>query len=237
MHLTSISFSISWVNPIHISSYFYVKIKTVSWNLHFSVVLKVSTTTQTFLSYIYFGASLLPWVGVLLHVGVCVHMLLFLFPSCYAWLLLDVAFCYFRSAYENSVYCDSFHLEETGWRDCSSCGKVSWLCGWPDLFQSLFLLKSRLIRKIWYYLTQRLHCGCIASKSLYEFLDYGGVGCTSCASSSQFCSVRSTQIMLSYLILILLFYSNLRFTYTKLFLWLLVSFIDNDACRQHDNRE
>ncbi|KAF3454800.1 hypothetical protein FNV43_RR05248 [Rhamnella rubrinervis] len=64
------------------------------------------------------------------------------------------------STYENSVFCDTFHLEETGWRDCSSCGK-------------------------------HLHCGCIASKSLYEFLDYGGVGCTSCASSSRVCSMRN----------------------------------------------
>ncbi|CAL2263268.1 unnamed protein product [Prunus armeniaca] len=30
-----------------------------------------------------------------------------------------------------------------------------------------------------------LHCGCIVSKSLYECLDYGGVGCISCAKSSQ----------------------------------------------------
>ncbi|XP_015874689.2 B3 domain-containing transcription repressor VAL1 [Ziziphus jujuba] len=66
------------------------------------------------------------------------------------------------SAYENSVYCDSFHQEQTGWRDCSTCGK-------------------------------HIHCGCIASKSLYEFLDIGGVGCTSCASSSQHSSLRNDE--------------------------------------------
>ncbi|GLU02635.1 hypothetical protein SLE2022_198790 [Rubroshorea leprosula] len=58
------------------------------------------------------------------------------------------------SAYEKSVFCDTFHLEETGWRDCYKC-------------------------------TKRLHCGCIASKFLLELLDFGGVGCTMCAKSSQ----------------------------------------------------
>ncbi|XP_062014868.1 B3 domain-containing transcription repressor VAL2-like [Rosa rugosa] len=58
------------------------------------------------------------------------------------------------AAYEKSVFCDTFHLGETGWRDCSSCHKP-------------------------------LHCGCVASRSLYECLDYGGVGCIACANSSQ----------------------------------------------------
>ncbi|KAM5582968.1 hypothetical protein ABKV19_003062 [Rosa sericea] len=58
------------------------------------------------------------------------------------------------TAYEKSVFCDTFHLGETGWRDCSSCHKP-------------------------------LHCGCVASRSLYECLDYGGVGCIACANSSQ----------------------------------------------------
>ncbi|XWS71952.1 hypothetical protein CRYUN_Cryun03dG0182800 [Craigia yunnanensis] len=66
------------------------------------------------------------------------------------------------SAYEDSVYCDTFHLEESGWRECRLCGK-------------------------------RLHCGCIASKYLLELLDYGGVGCTSCAKSSLVHSVRRIQ--------------------------------------------
>ncbi|XP_038694706.1 B3 domain-containing transcription repressor VAL1-like [Tripterygium wilfordii] len=55
-------------------------------------------------------------------------------------------------AYENSTYCDTFHLEEDGWRECYIC-------------------------------TKRLHCGCIASHSLLELLDFGGVGCTGCAIS------------------------------------------------------
>uniref|UniRef100_A0A2P2K8M4 B3 domain-containing transcription repressor VAL1 isoform X1 n=1 Tax=Rhizophora mucronata TaxID=61149 RepID=A0A2P2K8M4_RHIMU len=58
------------------------------------------------------------------------------------------------SAFENMAYCDTFHLNESGWRECSMCSK-------------------------------RLHCGCIASKSLLELLDYGGVGCTGCTKTSQ----------------------------------------------------
>ncbi|XVE58912.1 hypothetical protein DITRI_Ditri05aG0000900 [Diplodiscus trichospermus] len=70
------------------------------------------------------------------------------------------------STYEDSVYCDKFHLEESGWRDCRLCGK-------------------------------HLHCGCIASKYLLELLDYGGVGCSSCVKSSQFCSVRRIHVLFS----------------------------------------
>ncbi|KAF8018728.1 hypothetical protein BT93_H3585 [Corymbia citriodora subsp. variegata] len=55
-------------------------------------------------------------------------------------------------AYENSLYCDVFHQEESGWRECRFCGK-------------------------------RLHCGCIASSSLVEFVDYGGVMCISCSKN------------------------------------------------------
>ncbi|KAM0995792.1 hypothetical protein EV1_005934 [Malus domestica] len=53
--------------------------------------------------------------------------------------------------YENSVYCNTFHSGETGWRDCNLCHKP-------------------------------LHCGCIVSKTLYEYLDFGGIGCIGCAS-------------------------------------------------------
>ncbi|XP_048226738.1 B3 domain-containing transcription repressor VAL1 [Ricinus communis] len=67
------------------------------------------------------------------------------------------------SAYENSVYCDTFHLEEPGWRECYNCNK-------------------------------RLHCGCIASKSLFELLDYGGVECTGCVKSSQLHSIHGDEI-------------------------------------------
>ncbi|KAL9232538.1 hypothetical protein vseg_007641 [Gypsophila vaccaria] len=53
------------------------------------------------------------------------------------------------SAYEKSVYCDTFHLEESGWRECCLCNK-------------------------------RLHCGCSASASFLDILDFGGVRCTTC---------------------------------------------------------
>ncbi|XP_052175016.1 B3 domain-containing transcription repressor VAL2 isoform X2 [Diospyros lotus] len=59
------------------------------------------------------------------------------------------------SAYEQLVYCDTFHSKDTGWRDCTSCGKS-------------------------------LHCGCIASSSLLELLDSGGVKCIGCIKSSGF---------------------------------------------------
>ncbi|XP_044472767.1 B3 domain-containing transcription repressor VAL2-like isoform X2 [Mangifera indica] len=54
------------------------------------------------------------------------------------------------SAFEQSMFCDVFHSKESGWRECTQCGK-------------------------------RLHCGCIASKSLIELLDNGGVSCLNCA--------------------------------------------------------
>ncbi|XP_052882376.1 B3 domain-containing transcription repressor VAL1-like isoform X1 [Gossypium arboreum] len=66
------------------------------------------------------------------------------------------------SAYEDGVYCDTFHLEESGWRECRICGN-------------------------------HLHCGCIASNYLLELLDYGGVGCMSCAKSSRLHSVKRIQ--------------------------------------------
>ncbi|KAG0478684.1 hypothetical protein HPP92_013403 [Vanilla planifolia] len=56
-------------------------------------------------------------------------------------------------AYEQLVFCDKFHQKESGWRECSFCGK-------------------------------RLHCGCIASKSILELLDGGGVQCLSCLKSN-----------------------------------------------------
>ncbi|KAF7144624.1 hypothetical protein RHSIM_Rhsim04G0121900 [Rhododendron simsii] len=58
-----------------------------------------------------------------------------------------------RPVYEQLVFCDTFHTKDTGWRECSSCGK-------------------------------RLHCGCIASSSLLELLDSGGVKCVGCTRSS-----------------------------------------------------
>ncbi|KAH6832412.1 hypothetical protein C2S53_007272 [Perilla frutescens var. hirtella] len=56
------------------------------------------------------------------------------------------------TAYKDLVFCETFHSEETGWRECSLCGK-------------------------------RLHCGCIASSTLLELLDTGGVNCKGCSKS------------------------------------------------------
>lgn len=53
-------------------------------------------------------------------------------------------------AFERRVYCEEFHADDSGWRQCVTCGK-------------------------------RVHCGCIASWSLIELLDGGGVKCIGCA--------------------------------------------------------
>ncbi|CDY29672.1 BnaA04g17550D [Brassica napus] len=58
------------------------------------------------------------------------------------------------SAYETSLFCETFHLDQSGWRECYLCNK-------------------------------RLHCGCIASKLVVEFMDFGGVGCTTCTNCHQ----------------------------------------------------
>ncbi|KAL7113810.1 hypothetical protein ACP275_04G082400 [Erythranthe tilingii] len=67
------------------------------------------------------------------------------------------------SAYENSIFCDKFHVEESGWRECKICGK-------------------------------RVHCGCIVSRYLHEYMDYGGVGCMSCVKRLEIHSMKPIQI-------------------------------------------
>ncbi|KAK6118197.1 hypothetical protein DH2020_047983 [Rehmannia glutinosa] len=66
------------------------------------------------------------------------------------------------TAYQQLTFCEMFHSEETGWRECTSCGK-------------------------------RLHCGCIASSSLLELLDTGGVNCKGCSNSSRLPSTPSEE--------------------------------------------
>ncbi|KAK9755421.1 hypothetical protein RND81_01G023600 [Saponaria officinalis] len=56
-------------------------------------------------------------------------------------------------AFDQHIYCEEFHTDESGWRKCDTCGK-------------------------------RLHCGCIASLTLIELLDDGGVKCIACARNS-----------------------------------------------------
>lgn len=67
------------------------------------------------------------------------------------------------TAYKQLVFCEMFHSDETGWRECASCGK-------------------------------RLHCGCIASSSLLELLDTGGVSCKGCSKSSKLPSLYADTI-------------------------------------------
>ncbi|CAK9139870.1 unnamed protein product [Ilex paraguariensis] len=67
------------------------------------------------------------------------------------------------STYESSVFCETFHLEEDGWRKCKLCGK-------------------------------HIHCGCIASKYLHDYMDSGGVGCISCAKDVDNHSMRPVEI-------------------------------------------
>ncbi|KAL3850531.1 hypothetical protein ACJIZ3_012413 [Penstemon smallii] len=67
------------------------------------------------------------------------------------------------SAYENSVFCETFHSKESGWRECTVCRK-------------------------------RIHCGCIASRYLHEYMDFGGIACISCAKRLEIRLVQSMQI-------------------------------------------
>ncbi|XP_009595179.1 B3 domain-containing transcription repressor VAL1-like isoform X2 [Nicotiana tomentosiformis] len=67
------------------------------------------------------------------------------------------------SAFENLSFCETFHMGDSGWRECKMCGK-------------------------------HLHCGCIASKYLFEYLDFGGVGCISCARCLDDHSMRPMQV-------------------------------------------
>lgn len=71
--------------------------------------------------------------------------------------------CKCGSAYENSIFCETFHSEESGWRECRICGKI-------------------------------VHCGCIASRHLYEYMEFGGVVCISCAKRLEITSPQPTQI-------------------------------------------
>ncbi|KAK6935638.1 B3 DNA binding domain [Dillenia turbinata] len=68
------------------------------------------------------------------------------------------------SAYEKHAFCDTFHLDESGWRECSQCG-------------------------------MRLHCGCIASLTLLEPLDLGGIGCISCTEHPRNYAISKGEIL------------------------------------------
>nr|KYP72991.1 B3 domain-containing protein Os07g0679700 family [Cajanus cajan] len=67
-----------------------------------------------------------------------------------------------RSAYANSIFCETFHKHQAGWRECNDCGKP-------------------------------IHCGCIVSRSLFEYRDSGGIDCVTCAQASQLRLMRATE--------------------------------------------
>ncbi|EYU36907.1 hypothetical protein MIMGU_mgv1a001615mg [Erythranthe guttata] len=83
------------------------------------------------------------------------------------WILKSGGFatlCYnCGSAYENSVFCETFHSDESGWRECRICGKL-------------------------------VHCGCIASKYLHEYMDFGGISCSSCSKRLEIHTPPSIQV-------------------------------------------
>ncbi|TKY47263.1 B3 domain-containing transcription repressor VAL1 [Spatholobus suberectus] len=66
------------------------------------------------------------------------------------------------SASENSIFCNKFHRQQTGWRECNFCNKP-------------------------------IHCGCVVSRSLFEYLDFGGIGCVSCVNTTQLSMTRNTE--------------------------------------------
>ncbi|XP_020210182.1 B3 domain-containing transcription repressor VAL1 [Cajanus cajan] len=66
------------------------------------------------------------------------------------------------SAYANSIFCETFHKHQAGWRECNDCGKP-------------------------------IHCGCIVSRSLFEYRDSGGIDCVTCAQASQLRLMRATE--------------------------------------------
>ncbi|XP_068487813.1 B3 domain-containing transcription repressor VAL1-like [Phaseolus vulgaris] len=65
------------------------------------------------------------------------------------------------SAYANSIFCEKFHLHQTGWRECDFCNKS-------------------------------IHCGCIISRFSFEYLDFGGIRCSSCLKATQLPLIQET---------------------------------------------
>lgn len=52
--------------------------------------------------------------------------------------MLNTVFCVHSSAYEEGKFCETFHLNASGWRCCESCGKVREIFSfcWPVLQNS-----------------------------------------------------------------------------------------------------
>jgi hypothetical protein len=87
-------------------------------------------------------------------------------------------------SFEQGSFCETFHSEVAGWRNCEACGKVcilrlhaASLCGRDHCF----LIADWSVPVFWVRAGQRLHCGCIVSVHAYALLDAGGVDCILCA--------------------------------------------------------
>ena len=102
-----------------------------------------------------------------------------------------------RSAYEQSIFCDVFHSKESGWRECTLCGKVRQR---SRIQEPVFAFPAILSSIPCLYLTifgilQRLHCGCVASSFVLELLDSGGVKCINCVKNSGLRPVRQSYMI------------------------------------------
>lgn len=114
----------------------------------------------------------------------------------YLLCITDIVFCKSSSAFEEGRFCNIFHPDATGWRDCHTCKKVSWklldiflphislivhifssqrhLIGNSNRITTLIMLMINLS-------LQLVHCGCIMSAHTYELLECGdGIRCTEC---------------------------------------------------------
>lgn len=108
---------------------------------------------------------------------------------------LTLAACDSSSVYEEGRFCETFHLNASGWRCCETCGKVSqeffwfinillwfgrYLIGNLHSFNKSFGISS-LNFLIVNLPLQQVHCGCIVSSNAFTLLDPGGIECMKCA--------------------------------------------------------
>ncbi|KAF6146683.1 hypothetical protein GIB67_008969 [Kingdonia uniflora] len=74
--------------------------------------------------------------------------------------------------YETGRFCESFYVDDDGWRSCASCGKFF-------TFGAIYVELSNVA-----ILLQRLHSGCIVSTHVIVLLDAGGIDCMACARTN-----------------------------------------------------
>ncbi|CAI8597053.1 unnamed protein product [Vicia faba] len=84
---------------------------------------------------------------------------------------------------------------------CIKCGFVEeWKC---DIIESLSAYENSVFCNKFHrhqtgwrecnFCNKPIHCGCIVSRSLFEYLDFGGIGCVSCVNTSQLNMMRNTE--------------------------------------------